>query len=99
MAITDALFEWQDEVFDDIFLGALRNAPSQLVIYVVTVDVEGKATGCGVVYPSGDPSLDTRTCAKLVERGRFLAAEMADGTPIPGATTIAYPPDYVPSLR
>ena len=99
MAMADALFEWQDEVFDDVFLGALRNAPSQLVIYGVTVDVEGKATGCGIVYPSGDPALDTRTCAKLVERGRFLGAEMADGTPIPGAATIVYPPDYVPSPR
>lgn len=53
-----------------------------MVIIVLTVGEDGRASACRVHRPSGDPAADAITCRLAVERFRFRPAENQRGAPI-----------------
>lgn len=61
---------------------ALRDGKSGVVLFRLTVDVQGKVTDCAVVGKSGSDALDETTCRLARERGRYNPAIGADGRPV-----------------
>lgn len=90
-AIPDNPAAWRDEVFDAPFVEAIARAKRQAVLYFLTIDEEGRPTGCGAMVPSGDAALDRSTCAALLEHARFLPLELENGENVPGVYPVAYP--------
>lgn len=64
---------------DDYPAGALVDDVEGRVRFAVSVDKDGRPTGCKVIKSSGDPELDSVACAKVVERGSFIPATDAKG--------------------
>lgn len=50
----------------------------------VYVDELGKPRACYVIVSSGSDLLDSQTCGAAMQKGKFVAAKAADGTPMPG---------------
>ncbi len=61
-----------------------RNARfgNQVVVYM-TVGTDGRATGCYVTTPSGDPEADAIVCRLAERRFRFRPANDSQGNPVP----------------
>lgn len=68
------------DLFDD--LG--NPGPSGWVGFEVTADPIGSLLSCEIILSSGNPQLDTRTCALVMERLRVLPALDRVGHPIEG---------------
>lgn len=68
---------------DDYPAPALRAAEEGRVGYKLTVDANGRVTGCVVVTSSGSAVLDTHTCDLMRLRARFTPAADDRGEPIP----------------
>jgi protein TonB len=49
------------------------------VVVQFTVGLDGRASNCVAVRPSGNPDLDTLTCRLVVERSEFAPARDAQG--------------------
>ena len=52
------------------------------VEFRVLVGIDGSVKSCTVTKSSGSPALDTRTCAIMQERLRFLPARDDQGQPV-----------------
>ncbi len=55
---------------------------SRVVVYM-TVGTDGRATGCYVTTPSGDPEADAIVCRLAEQRFRFRPAMDSQGNPVP----------------
>ena len=82
---------WREKVFDSEFIAAIENAGQGRAIYMLTLDENGKPTGCGMAYPSGDVALDRKACAGLLEHARFTPAALLSGEAVPGIYPVFYP--------
>jgi len=68
---------------DDYPAEAQQNGEEGTVQVALTVDVNGKVSGCTVIRSSSYASLDRATCNILQRRARFVPARDAAGRPIP----------------
>lgn len=68
----------------DYPLDALRANEQGAVAFMLAVSADGVPTECNVTTSSGSPSLDTGTCALLLQRARFTPARDAAGQPTSG---------------
>jgi protein TonB len=59
-----------------------------------SVGTDGRATGCRVTRPSGDPRLDAHTCDLIEARFRYRPATDAAGAPVPSVVSSTF--DWVP---
>ncbi|MBX7458065.1 energy transducer TonB [Qipengyuania sp. 1NDH17] len=82
---------WREKVFDSEFVAAIGKVGRGRAIYMLTLDENGKPTGCGMAYPSGDVALDRKTCAGLLEHARFTPAALLSGEAVPGIYPVFYP--------
>ncbi|MDQ8756668.1 energy transducer TonB [Sphingosinicella sp. LHD-64] len=73
---------------DDYPTSALRANVSGQTILRLTIDAEGRITGCTTIATSGNEALDRASCAN-VSQGRFRPALDQNGAPI--AVEIAMP--------
>src|SRR4051812_1136936 len=53
---------------------ALRNNEQGPVGFRLSIDAQGRPSGCSVTSSSGSPTLDSTTCRLLLERARFRPA-------------------------
>jgi TonB family protein len=68
----------------------LRTRPYRAATQLILdLDPEGRATGCRIVAPSVEPSLDTLACDLLRSRGRFEPLYFGPGRPVPGKWLMA----------
>ncbi|QYU68703.1 energy transducer TonB [Leptolyngbya sp. 15MV] len=74
---------------DDYPAWALRSDVEGVVRFTLTVDTEGRITGCDVTGSSGVPDLDKLACDKVTERGAFIPALDDDGRPVAGTWSSA----------
>ena len=81
----------RERVFDEEFRMAINASPAGKALFALTIDATGKPTGCGMMFSSGDSSLDTRVCASLMKEANFEPARTPAGEPIPGFYSIPYP--------
>lgn len=82
---------WRNRVFGVEFTAAIDASPVKRALFALTIDSTGKPDGCGMLFSSGDSSLDIRTCKALVENAEFEPAQTANGEKIPGVFTVPYP--------
>jgi hypothetical protein len=68
----------------DLFDAPKAKMPSGMVGFEVTADSEGVLRDCTITLSSGNASLDTRTCALVMERLRVLPARDRAGHPVEG---------------
>lgn len=86
---------------DDYPVEALRNDSQGTVRAGVSIDAAGKVTACRVLWSSGVPSLDARTCVVLMTRGRFEPARDRRGRAIAAKESVSIKwalPEEEPSL-
>ena len=76
---------------DDYPSRALRDEREGTATIRVTVNTEGRVSGCSVTRSSGHGDLDDATCSLITRRGRFTPAEQ-NGRPVEGSwsTTIRW---------
>lgn len=67
----------------------LRAGNEGRTAYRLSIDTNGKVTGCTVTASSGHPGLDKATCDKLTSRGKFEPATNADGERVAGTFSSA----------
>lgn len=60
----------------------LRKWKSGTVVFVLTVDDQGRATACSVTESSGVSELDQKACEVLLKRARFVPAKDQKGRPV-----------------
>lgn len=66
---------------------ALREEQQGITTVRITVDAEGKPTGCSVTGSSGSGLLDDATCKNMMRRARFNPATDGEGKPTSGVYT------------
>jgi len=71
---------------DDYPSRALRDEREGTTSISVTVNAEGRVSGCQVTRSSGHSDLDSTTCSLITRRGRFNPAEQ-NGRPVEGSWT------------
>lgn len=54
----------------------------------LAVNERGGPTGCRVSHPSGNPAINERTCALLVDRARFAQRVDSSGTAVADSFTL-----------
>jgi protein TonB len=64
---------------DDYPAAALRAEEEGLAAFKMTIDKEGRMTGCEITSSSGSASLDSTTCRLIRARARFRPARNARG--------------------
>lgn len=67
---------------DDYPRDALAKKWEGRVSFVISVDEQGKPTGCDVVISSGYADLDQLACRLMTKRGSFTPAKDANGQPV-----------------
>lgn len=68
----------------DYSVDALRAKEQGPVAFMLAVGADGVPTKCEITTSSGSPSLDSGTCALLLQRARFTPARDAAGQPAEG---------------
>lgn len=66
---------------------AIRLGAEGAVTFRLNVDATGRATGCTVTVPSGQPTLDQPTCDLMLQRSRFVPAVDAAGRAVASSFT------------
>ncbi len=69
---------------DDYPPAAMRSRLQGTTRFEITVDPDGKATGCTIIKSSGHAELDEQACAVLLRRARFKPARDEAGNPVAG---------------
>jgi TonB family protein len=69
---------------DDFPADAVRRGINRFVAFRTTVRPDGTIQDCTIERPSGDPKLDTLSCAIILKRAKFEPAKWIDGTPVYG---------------
>lgn len=64
---------------NDYPAAALRENREGTVGFALTIDANGKVSGCRVVFSSGFADLDSTTCALITQRARFSPGRNARG--------------------
>jgi protein TonB len=75
---------------DDYPADALARGEQGTVLAQLTVDADGRVSGCAIVRSSGSRSLDDATCSIVERRARFDPARDAEGRAV--ASTYVTPP-------
>jgi protein TonB len=83
---------WQQRIMDNYPARAIRDEIEGRVGVRVTVNHEGRVSGCSVSSSSGESVLDTAACQDITRYGRFNPALDDAGNPTTGSwsTTIVY---------
>ena len=84
--------KWRDLAFGAEFEEKIREDGngSGTALYALTVDAEGKPSGCGVMQSSGSSNVDNGVCASLLEHAEFEPSSV-HGEAINGFFVIPYP--------
>ena len=72
---------------DDYPVSAAQNGEEGTVQAKLTIDDEGRVSGCSIVRSSGHRSLDDATCSILSRRARFRPTRDSYGRAIPSTMT------------
>ena len=70
---------------DDYPTAAIRDERTGVTRFSVTIDAEGKVSGCQVTGSSGHSDLDALTCKLVTRRARFKPATDGEGNPTTGS--------------
>lgn len=70
------------------FGGVRPSGDRQHATLYVAVDPKGKATGCRIIWSSGDGNLDQKLCDALIKKGRFAGGSDVFGRPVTGEATV-----------
>lgn len=73
---------------DDYPVAAMRRGAQGRVVASLTVDRDGRVTGCTVTTSSHDPDLDRATCTIALQRGRYAPARDVAGRPVASVQTL-----------
>lgn len=83
---------------NDYPASALRMGHEGVTRFQLNIGTDGKVQSCEVTVSSGHAALDDAACAKLRQRGKFVAATGPDGAAVPGTYSSAVrwtlPKDY-----
>ena len=74
---------------DDYPTAAIRDERTGVTRFSVTIDAEGKVSGCQVTGSSGHSDLDALTCKLVTRRARFKPATDGEGNPTSGSVSNA----------
>ena len=83
---------WRELAFDAEFKRKILQIEGGdgTALYALTVDHDGKASGCGVMQSSGSSELDNGACKSLLENAKFKPS-WVDGAFVHGFFAVPYP--------
>ncbi|QIG80064.1 energy transducer TonB [Stakelama tenebrarum] len=67
---------------DDYPIEARRNGEEGVTVVRYRIGTDGTVEKCSILQSSGSELLDTRSCALIVERFRYIPARNAEGAPV-----------------